>query len=60
MRYVYRELPLDVVRRLETLSFVKDSEDLGTKYREARTWFDDALERVDETQVRRKVAGGSK
>src|SRR5207247_1844575 len=32
MRYVYRELPPDVVRRLEGLAFVTDPEDLATKY----------------------------
>src|SRR5437016_444556 len=60
MRYVYRELPPNVVRRLETLSFVRDVEDLGVKYREARAWFDEAIEAVDETQVPRDVAGNSK
>jgi predicted nucleotidyltransferase len=60
MRYVYRELPSDVVRRLETLAFIKDPEDLAAKYREARAWFDKAIEEVDETQVRREVAGSSK
>ena len=60
MRYVYRELPPDVVRRLEGLAFVKDPEDLAAKYREARAWFDKAIEDVDETQIRRGVAGNSK
>jgi len=60
MRYVYRELPPDVVRRLETLAFVKDLEDLAAKYLEARAWFDKAIEEIDETQIRRDVAGNSK
>jgi predicted nucleotidyltransferase len=60
MRYVYRELPPDVIRRLETLAFIKDPGDLAAKYREARAWFDKAIEEVDETQVRREVAGSSK
>src|SRR5207247_10135333 len=60
MRYVYRELPPDVVRRLEGLAFVTDPEDLATKYRQARAWFDKAIEDVDEEQVRRDVAGTSK
>jgi hypothetical protein len=60
MRYVYRELPPEVVRRLEALTFIKDPEDLASKYREARAWFDKAIEEVDETQVRREVAGSSK
>ena len=48
------------VRRLETLSFVKDPEDLPATYREARAWFDEAIEEVDEMDVRRDVAGSSK
>jgi len=60
MRYVYRELPPDVVRRLEGLTFVTDTKDLATKYREARAWFDKAIEEVDESQIRRDVAGISK
>jgi hypothetical protein len=60
MRYVYRELPREVVRRLETLSFVKDPEDLAAKYRKARAWFDEAIEHVDETKVRRGLAGSTK
>lgn len=57
---MYRELTPDAVRRLETLSFVKDSEDLAAKYRVARAWFDEAIKEVDETKVRRDVAGSSK
>jgi hypothetical protein len=60
MRYVYRELPPDVVRRLETLALVKDPEDLTAKHREARSWFDEAIEKVDQVNVRRDVAGSSK
>jgi len=60
MRYVYRELPPDVVRRLEGLAFVTGPEDLATKYRQARAWFDKAIEEVDETQIRRDAAGNSK
>src|SRR6266550_1618209 len=60
MRYVHRELPPEVVRRLEGLAFVTDPEDLATKYRHARAWFDKAIEEVDEEQIRRDVAGTSK
>ncbi len=60
MRYVYRELPPDVVHRLEALAFVTDPEDLATKYRQARAWFEKAIEEVDETRIRRDVAGTSK
>ncbi len=55
MRYVYRELPPDVVRRLEHLAFVKDAEDLAANYGEAFAWFREASEAVDEGQVRRQI-----
>jgi len=60
LKMANRELPPDIARRLEGLAFVKDPEDLAAKYREARAWFDKAVEQLDETQVRRDVAGSSK
>src|SRR5437870_12111773 len=44
MRYVYRELPPDVVRRLEGLAFVSGPEDLATKYRQDRATYATAIE----------------
>ena len=38
-RYVHRELPQGVVRRLMELYFVRDEEDLQKKYAEASEWF---------------------
>ncbi len=60
MRYVYRELPKDVVRRVERLAFVKDAKDLAAKHREAVAWFDKAIRAVDETQVRNMVSAATK
>lgn len=56
MRYVYRELPPEVVRRLEGLAFVKDSEDLTAKYRETMAWFHKAVQEVDEKEIRQRVS----
>lgn len=39
-RYVHDELPGDVVRRFERLSFVASPEDLRSKYRQATEWFE--------------------
>ena len=58
MRYVYRELPQDVVRRLERLAFVKDPDDLAKKYTEAVAWFHEAIQEIDERQVRQRVSDG--
>jgi predicted nucleotidyltransferase len=60
MRYVYRELPADVVRRLEHLAFVKDTKDLEGKCREAAAWFREAIGEVDDKEVRRRLSGRSK
>ena len=55
MRYAYRELPPDVLRRLEPLAFVQDPDDLAAKYPRAIAWFREAIETVDERQVRRQI-----
>ena len=39
MRYVNHELPADIVKKLEHLCFVRTTEDLQKKYREATRWF---------------------
>lgn len=58
MRYVYRELPPEVLRRLERLAFVKDQGDLAAKYREALAWFHEAIGAVDEKRIRGQVSDG--
>ena len=55
MRYVYRELPSEVLRRLEHLAFVKDPDELAAKSEEALAWFHEAIDAVDERQVRRQI-----
>lgn len=46
-RYVHRELPAEVVRRLEALSFIADVDDLRNKLAEASAWFDEVSKEVD-------------
>src|SRR5205814_1129744 len=46
MRYVYRELRPDLVRRLERLAFVADTKDLEAKYRDAVAWFRACKDRI--------------
>ena len=55
VRYVYRELPPNVLRRLERLAFVKDPDELAAKYPQALVWFREAIEAVDERHVRRQI-----
>lgn len=57
MRYVHRELPPDVVRRLEELAFVKDTKDLAAKYDRALAWFHEVLPILVEEEIRRRVFG---
>jgi len=57
MRYVHRELPPEVLRRLERLAFVRDPDDLAAKYEEALAWFREAIGAIDESQVRRRASG---
>jgi len=58
MRYVYRELPQAIVRRLEELAFVRDPDDLAAKYLKALEWFREAIDSIDEKRLRRQVSGG--
>jgi len=51
----YREFPPEILRRLEHLAFVKDPDDLAAKYPQAPAWFPEAIDTVDERQVRRQI-----
>jgi len=46
MRYVHYELPQDIVRRLEGLSFPRDLDDLRRTNREAGDWFREVSDRL--------------
>jgi len=50
-RYLYSELPPDVVGRLEGLFMVRDMSDLKEKYGSARLWFDELFEEVEAVGV---------
>jgi hypothetical protein len=45
-RYLARDLPAGVCRRLEALAFVRDLDDLAVKHDEARRWFERCIERL--------------
>ena len=51
----YREFPPEILRRLEHLAFVKDPDDLAAKYAQAIAWSREAIEAIDERQVRRQI-----
>ena len=60
VRYVPYELPPDVVRRLEELSFVRSLEDLPEKNRMAIEWFQESVGTVTEEEVRRRIGNAGK
>jgi hypothetical protein len=50
-RYVYYELPPEIVRRLEALFFVKDLEDVVAKQQIAQAWFAETLAELDREKL---------
>lgn len=47
-RYVYYELPRDVVQRLERLYFVADAQEIDVRRAEAETWFHETVDWLDQ------------
>jgi hypothetical protein len=48
-RYVYYELPADVVRDLEALYFIADPREISSKRQQAEAWFYRTLDQLKET-----------
>jgi hypothetical protein len=46
LRYLARDLPLDVCGGIEALAFVRDLDDLAAKHDQARLWFDRCIARL--------------
>ena len=46
-RYLYYDLPPEVVEKLEGLFFVANGAELRTKHKSAQTWFYETLEQID-------------
>lgn len=55
VRYVHRELPARVVRRFETLAFVRDERDLRSKVRLAERWLRETTRAVRRSDVRSRL-----
>jgi hypothetical protein len=45
-RYAHYNLPVDVVRKLESLFFVGNADDIRAKRMQAETWFYETLEQI--------------
>lgn len=50
-RYVYYDLPRDVVERLHGFYFIKDGKELREKHREAIKWFDEIVNELKELNI---------
>ena len=48
MRYLARDLPAHVCRRIEALAFVHDLDDLAQKHEAARLWFGSCMQRLQQ------------
>lgn len=45
-RYIYYDMPPEIIKRLEKLFFVRDGDDLLAKRQEAEEWFYDTLDQI--------------
>jgi hypothetical protein len=48
-RYLYYELPADVVRDLEALFFIGSPQQIGARRQQAEAWFYRTLDKLKET-----------
>jgi predicted nucleotidyltransferase len=57
-RYVYYELPGDVVRRLENLAYALGPDDLRKKYEEAGRWFLEIASSIRDEELKQRLGMG--
>ncbi len=55
MHYIHYELPSEIVKKLEHLSFIKDGKDLQVKYDEATKWFGEMILGIDREEIERRM-----
>ena len=55
LRYIHYELPPKVIRKLENLYFVADSNELQEKYSESSSWFKKLMAEIDMDEMGRLV-----
>jgi len=55
MRYIHYELPLEVIKKLKHLYFVKSEKDLQKKYHEATNWFHGIMPEIDQKKIERVI-----
>jgi hypothetical protein len=51
VRYVYHDLPPEVVKRFESLYVIRDADDLAAKYEKARRWFEETAGSISPDEV---------
>lgn len=57
IRYVYHDLPPEVVKRFQDLYVIRDMNDLTAKYEEARRWFEETVESISVDEVAGGLSG---
>jgi hypothetical protein len=55
MRYVHYELPSDVIKKLESLYFVRDEKDLQKKYNEAVEWLQEIMSNINQKELEKLI-----
>lgn len=50
-RYVYYDLPEDIVNRLHSFYFIKNSDELKIKHEEAKIWFNEMIEELNNIKI---------
>lgn len=57
IRYVYHDLPPEVLKRFQELYVIRDLDDLAAKYKDARRWFDETVESISVEEVAERLSG---
>lgn len=57
IRYVYHDLPPEVVKRFQNLYVPQGADDLSVKYKEARRWFEETVESISVDEVAGRLSG---
>jgi len=55
IRYIHYEIPLEEIKKLKRLFFVKDEKDLQEKYHEGTKWFHKVVSEINRKEIERLI-----
>jgi len=55
IRYIHYEIPLEEIKKLKRLFFVKDEKDLQEKYHEGTNWFHRIISEINQKEIERII-----